>query len=485
MQTASSSERFVFDISAILDYVERTEHYSGIQRVIVSLLAEFVELAPGDDVLLAYVDRRTGKYMCFPYEQLGRDAFLSPRALRARFFPARKCKVQLEAFDRYKARPGKLWYHQTRLDLAAQLGRERPFRRYNLTVDMWREARGMKTPGEKPEPPIESVPLSEVAKPGDHLLLLDSSWAPRHAEAFLAAKEAGLIVHTFVHDLIPLVSPDTVDVSFSEIFHDWLLGSAAYTSRYIANSQSTGNDLRYFLDAYGIDKVVGVVPLAQAGVPQTALAPWERQDGPLSRKIKAEAYPYLSQTVGIRADIRQTVSVPYVLCVGTIEARKNTWRTIAAWKKLLEAGHYDVPRLVFAGRRGWMRSDFDDILAGTGNLYGWVRVVEGPTDRELDYLYRHCQFSVMASLYEGWGLPVGEALSYGKTSVVGTTGALPEVGGDLVEYCDPASIESIAGAVWRLCSDPVRRTELEDRIAATKLRSWSDVAADLRRAVLD
>ncbi len=219
-------------------------------------------------------------------------------------------------------------------------------------------------------------------------------------------------------------------------------------------------------------------------MPQTALAPWERKDDPLSRKIKAEeSYPYLSQTVGLRAGIRQTVSVPYVLCVGTIEARKNIWRTIAAWKKLLEAGHYDLPRLVLAGRNGWMHSDVDDILAGTGNLYGWVRVVNGPTDRELDFLYRNCKFLIMCSLYEGWGLPVGEALFYGKTSVVSTAGALPEVGGDLVEYCDPASIESIADAVWRLCSDPVRRTELEDRIAATKLRSWSDVAADLRRAV--
>ncbi len=260
MQTVSSSVRFVFDISGIYKYCKHFESYSGIQRVIVSLLAEFVELAPGDEVLLAYVDRRTGKYMCFPYEQLGTEALLTPSALRAKFFRKRKCTVQIGVFDRYESRPRKLWYHQTRLDLAALLGRERPFRRYNLTVDMWRKARGMKIPGASPEPSIKSVPLSEVAKPGDHLLLIDASWLERHTTAFCKARQLGMEVHTFVHDLVPLVAPDIVDDGMSQIFFDWLLSSAEYTTQYLANSQSTVNDLRYFLDAYGIDKAVrGVV----------------------------------------------------------------------------------------------------------------------------------------------------------------------------------------------------------------------------------
>ena len=106
-------------------------------------------------------------------------------------------------------------------------------------------------------------------------------------------------------------------------------------------------------------------------------------------------------------------------------------------------------------------------------------MIEEPTDRELEFLYRNCRFTIMASLYEGWGLPVGESLSYGKTAVISNTTSLPEVGGDLVEYCDPASVDSIVEACLRLIADPAHRAALEARIAATRLRSWDDVAENL------
>jgi glycosyltransferase involved in cell wall biosynthesis len=57
------------------------------------------------------------------------------------------------------------------------------------------------------------------------------------------------------------------------------------------------------------------------------------------------------------------------------------------------------------------------------------------------------------------------------------------VGGDLVEYCDPTSIDSIAEACLRLVTNPAHRESLEARIAMTRLRSWDDVAADLVKAI--
>jgi glycosyltransferase involved in cell wall biosynthesis len=123
-------------------------------------------------------------------------------------------------------------------------------------------------------------------------------------------------------------------------------------------------------------------------------------------------------------------------------------------------------------------------MKATGNIGGWVEIVKGPSDRELAYLYKNCEFLAMPSLYEGWGLPVGEALSYGKTAVVSNTSSLPEVGLDLVEYCDPTSIDSIAEACLRLIADPDRRLALEQKIRESTLRSWDDVARDLVSAVI-
>jgi len=130
-----------------------------------------------------------------------------------------------------------------------------------------------------------------------------------------------------------------------------------------------------------------------------------------------------------------------------------------------------------------MKQDFDALLQATGNIFGWVEVVECPTDAELATLYRKCQFLVMPSLYEGWGLPVGEALSYGKTAVVSGTSSLPEVGEDLVEYCDPVSIDSIMEACLRLIENPTYRAHLEQRIKETHLRGWEDVASELVAAI--
>ena len=69
----------------------------------------------------------------------------------------------------------------------------------------------------------------------------------------------------------------------------------------------------------------------------------------------------------------------------------------------------------------------------------------------------------------------------GKTAVVANTSSTPEVGLDLVEYCDPFDVESIAAAVERLITDREYREKLEERIAEADLRTWDDVAADFVR----
>jgi len=135
--------------------------------------------------------------------------------------------------------------------------------------------------------------------------------------------------------------------------------------------------------------------------------------------------------------------------------------------------------LVLVGKRGWNNTHFWDLMNSTGNLYGYVSILENVNDMELEALYKNCLFVAMVSRYEGWGLPVGEALSYGKTAVVSNTSSLPEVGRDLVEYCDPASIESIANSVKKLVYQPDYRKSLENKIKHTQLRNWEDVANDL------
>ncbi len=317
--------------------------------------------------------------------------------------------------------------------------------------------------------------FSKVAVSGDYLVLLDGTFTTTGvAKEFSQASQNGLGVYTMIHDLIPLVTPELVPSPNRLTFHDWLLRTPDYTSHYLANSEASRTDLEQFLSVYAIKRSVSVIPLAQARLPSRL----KKAAGPMRTRVNPSAYPELHEPE-FYGKIEEIAPYPFVLCVGTIEARKNVWRLASAWDRLRRIEGLDLPKLVFAGRPGWSRLDFDNLLRATGNLGGLVEIIPSPSDTELDWLYRRCLFLAMPSLYEGWGLPVGEALSYGKTAVVSNVSSLPEVGGDLVEYCDPHSIDSIAEACLGLIRDPARRQALEERIKSAKLRSWSDVAADL------
>jgi glycosyltransferase involved in cell wall biosynthesis len=140
--------------------------------------------------------------------------------------------------------------------------------------------------------------------------------------------------------------------------------------------------------------------------------------------------------------IAEIISKDYVLCVGTIEVRKNPAYLFNIWKLMVRSGRANVPTLVFAGRKGWMVQDFMDQLKACNYLEGRIVLVHDATDAELDLLYRKCMFTMFPSFAEGWGLPLGESLARGKISICSNVGGIPEVGGKLLDYIDPYNVHS-------------------------------------------
>jgi glycosyltransferase involved in cell wall biosynthesis len=181
----------------------------------------------------------------------------------------------------------------------------------------------------------------------------------------------------------------------------------------------------------------------------------------------------------IRAHIRNAARLPYVLCVGSLESRKNIWTLANVWQRIHSRLGISTPRLIFAGNPGWLREDFDDFIRGTGSLNGYIRIIERPSDAELGYLYSRCLFSVFPSYKEGWGLPVGESLWFGRPVVCSNTSAMPEVGGTLADYIDPTSAESIEAGLLRMITDAGYRERRASDIAGAQLRTWENVADDL------
>jgi glycosyltransferase involved in cell wall biosynthesis len=147
---------------------------------------------------------------------------------------------------------------------------------------------------------------------------------------------------------------------------------------------------------------------------------------------------------------------PYVAAVGTLEPRKNLGRLIEAWSRLpadIRASH----TLALVGPKGW---EMDEVLAPVRSARDDVRVLGFVSDDDLAALYMRCELFAYPSLYEGFGLPVLEAMQAGAPVVCSRTSSLPEVGGDAVAYVDPLDPGDIAAALERLLRDPEERRRL-------------------------
>ncbi|MCL4389951.1 MAG: glycosyltransferase family 4 protein [Patescibacteria group bacterium] len=148
---------------------------------------------------------------------------------------------------------------------------------------------------------------------------------------------------------------------------------------------------------------------------------------------------------------------PYLLAVGTQEPRKNLVNLIAAYKKLSTK---DLD-LIIVGKHGWGQ---DAPVAGVINL-GYV------APGKLPDLYRGAKCFVYPSLYEGFGVPVLEAMACGCPVVTSNVGSLPEVGGDGATYVDPLNVTDIADKLAH-----VKRTGRE--MAQAKKFSWEKTARE-------
>ncbi|SHI06794.1 glycosyltransferase family 4 protein [Marivita hallyeonensis] len=448
-----------FDVSDIVTYIREHASVSGIQRAAVKIIAEAVRMR-GRDVFLSFYHPVKKSYVACPAEDLltTLETFDAPGLARAFGVRMRRPDIPEIFLQRYTGQPVKQAVHIARMRLAGARGQSRYFDRRGLDFRRWQHLYGRRSAAAA----VTVQPFEKVAQPGDALCGLGAIWGRgKVLSAFRQAAERNVRVYMLVHDLIPMKLPGMADPRAARSYHDWLVGSAEYVSGYLANSEATAADLRAFLDQQGLAGTVHVTPLAQAGV-----------------HVADRPAPALDPLV------HEAATLPFVLCVGTIEPRKNLWRLAQVWARLSQRTDIELPRLVLAGKRGWLTGGFLSILERTGGLGGWVIWLDAPGDHELDHLYRTCLFTATVSLYEGWGLPIGEGLSYGKTGVVSQAASMPEVGGELVAYCDPASMQSIEAAVLRLL-DPEHRSVLQARIAEADLRSWEDVGRDVLAVLAD
>lgn len=252
------------------------------------------------------------------------------------------------------------------------------------------------------------------------------------------------------HDVAALVSDAYADERFRRMKIRRYRHVAERADRIIAISESTRADIVRHL---GVEAAkITVVPLGVSG--DFAPRPPDEQAA-------------VCRALGLDR--------PFVLCVGAITRRKNTRRVIQAFHRV--ARQRDV-LLALVGRPGY---GWETELAPIQELglTDKVRRIGHVADGDLPALYSAARAVLFPSLYEGFGIPVLEAMACGTPTVTSNCSSLPEVAGDAALLVDPLDVEAIAEAALRLLDDGALRDSLRAKgLARARLFPWSRTAAE-------
>ncbi len=324
----------------------------------------------------------------------------------------------------------------------------------------------------------------EISKPkalrkkilyGDIILSVGLDWSYPYVNEFQSLKDTmGLKIVTFCHDLIPIMFPQYCGDDVAPYYTDYFTKISWASSLVLCNSNSSRDDYLNFVRRVGAREVDTVVI-------------------PLGDNVPDQAYPAHHAT-GTNAadkddelslDVQRAAEHPFILFVSTIERRKNHEALYRAYHLLAAAGHANrLPKLVFVGMAGWGVENLLKDIELDPLTKGLIVQLNHVSDRELSYLYEKAYFCAYPSLYEGWGLPIGEALACGKAVIASAQGSIPEVGGDLVTYLDPWNPQAWADEILALVDDPerVKAREIEVR-QRYQTRAWRGTAEVVKEAL--
>lgn len=291
---------------------------------------------------------------------------------------------------------------------------------------------------------------------------LDAVWINFMRRSYLYAmlKRSGYKVVTLIYDVIPLLYPQFIHKDTVFRFYNYFAACLKYADVLLTNTRNTEKDIQTLAGECGLPpKHVEIVPLG----------------------MDFAAQPKADEGGDVRPDAVSVASQGrYMLMVGTIEPRKNHCFLLDAFEQYL----LDVPvNLVFAGRIGWNMQAFEERLRAHPLLGKRLFFIEKANDETIDYLYKHAFLFVCASIYEGFGLPVLEALGHGLPALVSDTPVFREVGGDACEYF-PLDEPTVFADKVRNCLEDERAYEaLQLRAAAYRTPVWDDAAQALKTAL--
>jgi glycosyltransferase involved in cell wall biosynthesis len=253
-----------------------------------------------------------------------------------------------------------------------------------------------------------------------------------------------------IYDTVPYVHTGTSTVLDQLIYHLWLPYAVPYIDKFLTVSVHSKRDISKYLN----------IPMEKITVIHLAAG---------------EHFRPLAEPVIRSALDRAGLSQPYILYVGSIEPRKNLMRLLEAYAQLRHwSTRWDL--VVVGGRNIWKSSPVGETTEKQ-NLEPFVHFTGYIPDSDLPGIYNGADLFVFPSLYEGFGLPVLEAMACGTPVITSNTSSLPEVAGDAALLVDPYNVEEIAAAMRHVLEDSALANDLRERgLKHAKKFSWEKTA---------
>lgn len=301
---------------------------------------------------------------------------------------------------------------------------------------------------------------------GDIFMIAGAFWIVSRYDRVAELRRHGMKFGLFIHDLIQIRNKDYVMPDAVDRFNIQLSDALELCDFVLTNSAYVRDDVQTYLrETKHLDLPV-----------KDVLLPTELTFAPSSSSTAERDDPKL----------QFVLSHDYVLVVSTIEVRKNHGLLIKVWEKLREEFGDAVPPLVFVGKWGWQIDELHAYIDEQGYEGDWLFIFNGISDVMMETLYKRSLFTVYPSFAEGFGLPIGESLAYGKPCLASATTAMPEVGRDFVRYFDPFDWETALPAIRQVIVDREDLRQWEARIATEfKPKRWSDFCEEFYRSTID
>ncbi|TDS13867.1 glycosyltransferase family 4 protein [Sphingobacterium paludis] len=241
-----------------------------------------------------------------------------------------------------------------------------------------------------------------------------------------------------VHDLIALDFPELCQYETAAYFRLTLPASIKRADKIIAVSQTVKRDILNRFPTIAADKIRVIYP-----------------------GVHGRFHPVTDAAQ--RADVRKTYGLPsaYFLFVGNLEPKKNLEMIVEAFKRLKTDKQIDH-KLVIVGKLGWKYKGVLRAIQYSG-LKDEIMLLGYVDEKHLPSIYSMASVFVFPSLYEGFGIPVVEAMRCGCPVIVSDRGALPEIAGAAAKQVDPLDAEDIAEAMYQLTSNEFLRQDMIER----------------------